>query len=86
MNINPNTLYHSLRGYFSLTTFPYRNNNAGTGTNAIAMNPNILFPQPNPSDLYIDGPASGNTAPKRQRSAVIPANADAAYCGKQSIM
>jgi hypothetical protein len=46
----------------------------------------MLLPQPRPSDLYILGPASGSRAPKRHRSAVIPAIADAANCGKQSIM
>jgi hypothetical protein len=73
-------------GYFSLTTLPYLNNSAGTGINAIAMNPNILFPQPRPSVLYILGPASGSSAPNRQRKHVMPAIALAAYCGKQSIM
>ena len=48
--------------------------------------PNILFPQPSPKLSYIFGPASGSMAPKRQRRAVIPAMAEAAYCGKQSIM
>jgi len=32
------------------------------------------------------GPASGNIEPNRQRSVVMPAIAEAAYCGKQSIM
>ena len=76
----------NLIGNLSLTFFPYLNNSAGTGINAIAMNPNILFPQFRPSVSYIEGPASGSKAPKRHRRHVIPAIADAAYCGKQSIM
>jgi hypothetical protein len=75
-----------LIGYFSRITFPYLNSSAGTGMNATAKKPNILLPHPNPSDLYIDGPASGSMAPNKQRSAVIPAMAEAANCGKQSIM
>ena len=54
--------------------------------NAIAKNPSILFPQPRPKLLYMLGPASGSIAPNKQRSAVMPAMAEAAYCGKQSIM
>jgi hypothetical protein len=53
---------------------------------AIARNPSMLFPQPSPRDSYIFGPASGSIAPKRHRNAVIPAIAEAANCGKQSIM
>jgi hypothetical protein len=34
----------------------------------------------------MSGPASGSRAPNKQRSAVIPAMADAAYRGKQSII
>lgn len=67
-------------------SLPYLNNSAGTGINAIAMNPNMLFPHPRPRDAYMDGPARGSMAPNRQRRQVMPAMADAAYCGKQSIM
>lgn len=73
-------------GYFSLTTFPYLNSIAGTGINAIATNPSMVFPHPSPIDSYIAGPASGSKAPNKQRNRVIPAMALAAYCGKQSII
>lgn len=76
----------SLIGYFSLITLPYRYSINGTGMNAIARNPSMLFPHPSPNDSYIFGPASGSMAPNRQRSAVMPAMAEAANWGKQSIM
>jgi hypothetical protein len=75
-----------LIGYLSLTVFPYLNNSAGTGINAIAMKPNMVFPHPRPRVAYMLGPARGSMAPKRQRRHVMPAMALAAYCGKQSIM
>jgi hypothetical protein len=75
-----------LIGYFSLRVFPYLNSNAGTGIKATAINPSILFPQPNPIVSYILGPARGSKAPNRERIHVIPAIALAAYCGKESIM
>jgi hypothetical protein len=77
---------YTLIGYLSLITFPYLNNSAGTGINATARKPSKLFPQPKPNVSYIVGPASGSRAPKRQRRAVIPAMAEAANWGKQSIM
>jgi hypothetical protein len=76
---------YTLIGYFSRMTLPYLNNSAGTGTNAIARNPSRLFPQPNPRVSYIVGPASGSNAPNKHRRAVMPAMAEAANCGKQSI-
>lgn len=79
-------LLHTLIGYFSLIVLPYLNSSAGTGIKAIAKNPSILLPHPKPSVSYILGPARGSSAPNRQRRAVMPAIADAAYCGKQSIM
>jgi hypothetical protein len=82
----PPTQNYTLIGYFSRIVFPYLNSSAGTGMKAIARKPSMLLPQPSPRLWYILGPANGRRAPKRQRSAVIPAMADAANCGKQSIM
>ena len=51
----------------------------GTGTNANAINPKREFPHPRPMAEYMLGPARGRKAPNRQRMAVSPAIADAAY-------
>ena len=71
--------FYNFTGYLSLITFPYLNNNAGTGINTTPRKPNMLFPQFSPKLWYIFGPASGNTAAKRQRRAVMAAMAEAAY-------
>ena len=83
--LRPPTVY-ILIGHFSRMCFPYLNSKAGTGINATAKKPSILFPHPSPIVSYMLGPASGSRAPNKQRSAVMPAIAEAAYCGKQSIM
>lgn len=52
----------------------------------MAMNPNTLFPQPRPNASYIEGPARGRNAPKRERETVRAAMPEAAKEGKLSIV
>jgi hypothetical protein len=77
--------FYTLAGHLSRMVLPYVNRIAGTGMKATAMKPNMLLPHPKPRVLYIDGPARGSRAPNKHRSTVIPAIAEAAYCGKLSI-
>jgi hypothetical protein len=48
-------------------------------------NPRSEFPQPSPSALYMERPASGISAPTRLRTAVEAAMAEASYIGCASM-
>jgi hypothetical protein len=52
----------------------------------MAMNPSTLLPQPSPRAWYIDGPARGRNAPKRERETVRAATPEAANVGKESMV
>lgn len=58
--------------------FPILENKSGSGSMAKEMNASKELPHPNPSALYIDGPARGNTAPMSDLKTVFAAAADAA--------
>ena len=77
---------YSFTGHLFRMVAPYLKINAGTGIIPTATNPNKLFPHPSPKLRYMLGPANGSTAPNSIRTQVIPAMADAAYCGKESTM
>lgn len=59
---------------------------SGAGINPIAMKPRTELPHPSPSALYMLGPARGRKAPKSDRETVRAAMAEAANCGKESMM
>ena len=52
----------------------------------MAMNPSTELPQPRPNAWYIEGPASGRKAPKRDRATVKAATPEAANVGKESMV
>jgi hypothetical protein len=52
----------------------------------MAINPSTELPQPRPRVAYIEGPARGRNAPKRERETVRAATPEAANVGKESMV